>query len=415
MADVSVGAGPPAAPAAAQSAAASPSEPEYGPRSRWLLVVCCVAQFMVILDLSIVNVALPSIQSALGFSSADLQWLVDAYAITFAGFLMLGGRGVDSFGQRRTFAIALLAFALTSLVGGAAQSRGMVIGARGLQGLSCPFMAASSLAIITSSFPPGPQRHRAIGLWAAMNGAGGAARTLFGGIITQELSWRWVLLINPPIGIAAALVAWRVVTERRKADGPRSFDLAGALTLTIGQMVLVYGVVEAGLRGWHAGLALGPILGGLALLAVFCVIGTRATAPLGPFKELTKPLRDANTIVLLFSAALFPMWYLSSLYLQQVLGLSPLHAGLTFLPMALTIMFLARSAGKLVSPFGVRAVLGSGLLMMTGGMLLFTKIADSGSAIVYVMVPGVLTAAGIGMSIVPSTIPATEGGNEGQA
>ena len=198
---------------------------------------------MVILDLSIVNVALPSIQSSLGFSSADLQWVVDAYAITFAGFLMLGGRVVDSFGQRRTFAIALLAFALTSLVGGAAQSRGMLIGARGVQGLSCAFMAASSLAIITSSFPPGPQRHRAIGLWAAMNGAGGAAGILFGGIITQELSWRWVLLINPPIGIAAALVAWRVVTDRRRADGPRSFDLAGALTLTVGQMVLVYGVV----------------------------------------------------------------------------------------------------------------------------------------------------------------------------
>jgi EmrB/QacA subfamily drug resistance transporter len=412
MADVHVGAG---APAPAEPAVVPPAEPEFGVRSRWLLVVCCVAQFMVILDLSIVNVALPSIQSSLGFSSADLQWVVDAYAITFAGFLMLGGRVVDSFGQRRTFAIALFAFALTSLIGGAAQSRGMLIGARGVQGLSCAFMAASSLAIITSSFPPGPQRHRAIGLWAAMNGAGGAAGTLCGGIITQELSWRWVLLINPPIGIAAALVAWRVVTDRRRADGPRSFDLSGALTLTLGQMVLVYGVVQAGLRGWHAGLALGPILGGLALLVVFCVIETRAQAPLVPFKELTKPLRDANTIVLLFSAALFPMWYLSSLYLQQVLGLSPLHTGLTFLPMALTIMLVARRAGALVARFGVRAVLGGGLAMMTAGMLLFTKIAASGSSIVYIMIPGVLTAAGIGMSIVPSTIIATQGAKQGQA
>src|ERR1700742_1982901 len=275
MPDVTVGTGAPPAPG--DTPAAAP-EPQYGPRSRWLLVVCCVAQFMVILDLSIVNVALPSIQSALGFSSADLPWVVDAYAITFAGFLMLGGRVVYNFGQRRTFAIALLAFALTSLVGGAAQSRGMLIGARGLQGLSCAFMAASSLAIITSSFPPGPQRHRAIGLWAAMNGAGGAAGVLFGGIITQELSWRWVLLINPPIGIAAALVAWRVVAERRRADGPRSFDLAGALTLTIGQMVLVYGVVEAGLRGWHAGLALGPVFGGLAPLGGVWGIETRRRA-----------------------------------------------------------------------------------------------------------------------------------------
>jgi MFS family permease len=249
-----------------------------------------------------------------------------------------------------------------------------------------------------------------------MNGLGGAAGTLFGGIITQELSWRWVLLINPPIGIAAAIIAYSVVSERRRAQDGQSFDLLGAITLTAGQIVLVYGVVEAGLRGWHSFNALGPIILGLALLVAFCVIEVRvASAPLVPFKELTKPLRDANAIVLLFSAALFPMWYLSSLYLQQVLGLSPLKAGLTFLPMALTIMIVARSAGKLVSHFGVRSVLGSGLIMMSVGLLLFTKIASSGSAAVYVIVPGVLTAAGIGMSIVPSTIAATQGAKQGQA
>jgi EmrB/QacA subfamily drug resistance transporter len=385
-------------------------------RSGLILTVCCVAQFMVILDLSIVNVALPSIQSSLNFTSADLQWVVDAYAIAFAGFLMLGGRAADQLGQRRVFVAALVLFALTSLVGGASSSRQMLIVARGIQGFSCAFMAAASLAIITSSFPPGPQLHRAIGLWAAMNGAGGAAGTLFGGIITQELSWRWVLLINPPIGIATAAVAYAVVSDVRRERGDRSFDLAGAVTLTLGQMVLVYGVVEAGLRNWNAPLALGPILAGLALLVAFCVIETRvASRPLVPFRDLTKPLQVANTIVLLFSAALFPMWYLSSLYLQQVLGLSPLHAGLNFLPMALMIMVVARSAGKLVSRFGVRAVLSGGLLLMTAGMLLFTKIASSGSSLVYVVVPGLLTAAGIGMSIVPSTIAATQGAKQGQA
>jgi EmrB/QacA subfamily drug resistance transporter len=400
---------PPAPPAEA------PSRRGFGSRESLILTVCCVAQFMVILDLSIVNVALPSIQSSLNFTSADLQWVVDAYAITFAGFLMLGGRAADQLGQRRVFVGALVLFSITSLVGGAAVNRQMLIVARGVQGFSCAFMAASSLAIITSSFPPGPRLHRAIGLWAAMNGLGGAAGTLFGGIITQELSWRWVLLINPPIGIATAVVAWAVVADRRRGQAGRSFDIPGAVTLTVGQMVLVYGVVEAGLRGWHDGLAIGPILIGLALLAVFCVIETRfASDPLIPFKDLTKPLQVANGIVLLFSAALFPMWYLSSLYLQQVLGLSPLHAGLTFLPMALTIMFVARTAGKLVSRFGVRAVLGSGLLMMTAGMLLFTKIAASGSAVLYVILPGVLTAAGIGMSIVPSTIAATQGAKQGQ-
>jgi EmrB/QacA subfamily drug resistance transporter len=388
---------------------------QFGSREAWILGVCCVAQFMVILDLSIVNVALPSIQSSLNFSSAELQWVVNAYAIAFAGFLMLGGRAADQLGQRRVFVAALVLFAATSLVGGASQSKEMLIFARAVQGFSCAFMAASSLAIITSTFPPGPKLHKAIGLWAAMNGVGGAAGSLFGGIITQELTWRWVLLINPPIGIAAAFVGWRLVSDIRRRQGG-SFDFAGALTLTIGSMVVVYGVVEAGLRSWHNPLALGPILGGLAILMLFNVIEVRlATDPLIPFKDFTRPLRTANGIVLLFSAALFPMWFLSSLYLQQVLGLSPLHAGLAFLPMALMIMLVASRAGKLVSRFGVRAVLFSGLLLMTTGLLLFTKIAASGSAIVYVVVPGMLTAAGIALSIVPSTILATQGVKQGQA
>jgi EmrB/QacA subfamily drug resistance transporter len=391
-------------------------ESGQGSRSAWLLAVCCVAQFMVILDLSIVNVALPSIQSSLGFSAPDLQWVVDAYAITFAGFLMLGGRAADHFGQRRTFVAALVLFALTSLVGGAASDQGMLIGARAAQGLAGALMAACSLAIITASFPPGPKLHRAIGTWAAMNGLGGAAGVLLGGVITEVLTWRWVLLINPPIAIAAALVAYAVVSERRRAQDDASFDLAGALTLTVGQMVLVYGVVEAGLKGWDTFAALGPIALGVLLLGMFGVIETRvASAPLIPFKELTKTLRAANNIVLLFSAALFPMWFVSSLYLQQVLGLSPLHTGLIFLPMTLTIMLVASRAGRLVSYFGVRPVLGSGLIMLTGGLLLFTRIGSSGSPIVYVMIPGLLTAAGIAMSIVPSTIAATQGAKEGQA
>lgn len=392
-----------------------PAESRRGSGSAWLLTVCCVAQFMVILDLSIVNVALPSIQSSLGFSAPDLQWVVDAYAITFAGFLMLGGRAADHFGQRRTFVAALVLFALTSLVGGAASDQGMLIGARAVQGLAGALMAACSLAIITASFGPGPKLNRAIGTWAAMNGLGGAAGVLFGGIITELISWRWVLLINPPIAIAAALVAYAIVSERRRERDGASFDLAGALTLTIGQMVLVYGVVEAGLKGWDTFAALGPIVLGVVLLGIFGVVETRvASAPLIPFKELTKTLRAANTIVLLFSAALFPMWFVSSLYLQQVLGLSPLHTGLVFLPMTLTIMLVASRAGRLVSRFGVRSVLAGGLVMLTGGMLLFTRIGSSGSAIVYVMIPGLLTAAGIAMSIVPSTIAATQGAKEGQ-
>jgi EmrB/QacA subfamily drug resistance transporter len=397
------------------AAPSPPAERGRGAGMGLLLAVCCVAQFMVILDLSIVNVALPSIQLNLGFTAPELQWIVDAYAITFAGFLMLGGRAADHFGQRRMFVLALLLFALASLAGGVAGDRTTLIAARAAQGLGGALMAACSLAIITSSFAPGAQLNRAIGAWAAMNGLGGAAGMLFGGIITQELSWRWVLLINPPIGIAAAAVAYVVVSERRRAPG-RSFDIAGALTLTIGQMVLVFGVVEAGLKGWDTLAALGPIFAGIALLAVFGVIETRlASEPLIPFKELTKPLRIANNIVLLFSASLFPMWFVSSLYLQQVLGLSPLHTGLIFLPMTLMIMLVASRTGRLVSRFGVRPVLGGGLVMLTAGMLLMAKIGPSGSPIVYIMIPGLLTAAGIAMSIVPSTIAATQGAKEGQA
>jgi EmrB/QacA subfamily drug resistance transporter len=385
------------------------------PRLGLLLAVCCAAQFMVILDLSIVNVALPSIQSDLEFSSPGLQWVVDAYTITFAGFLMLGGRAADHFGQRRIFVIALVLFAITSLAGGLAPDKTVLVLARGLQGIAGALMAASTLAIITASFAPGPPLNRAIGTWAATNGVGGAAGALLGGIITEFLSWRWILLINPPIGIAAAIVAYRVVTERRRAPEAR-FDLAGAVTLTVGQLILVYGVVEAGLAGWSSTKALVPICVGAVLLLAFGVIEDRvAKAPLIPFKELTKELRAANNIVLLFSAALFPMWFVSSLYMQQVLGLSPFHAGITFLPMTIAILLLASRAGKLVSAFGVRAVLGSGLVMMTVGLLLFTKINSSGSAWVYVAIPGVLTAAGIAMSIVPSTIAATQGAKEGQA
>jgi EmrB/QacA subfamily drug resistance transporter len=393
----------------------APAERKLGSGGTWLLVVCCVAQFMVILDLSIVNVALPSIQSSLGFSAPELQWIVDAYSITFAGFLMLGGRAADHFGQRRMFVIALLLFGLASLAGGLAPDRGLLVVARAAQGLGGALMAACSLAIITSSFAPGPQLHRAIGAWASMNGLGGAAGMLFGGLITEFLSWRWVLLINPPIGIVAAIVAYAVVSERRRAPG-RSFDIAGALTLTIGQIVLVFGIVEAGLAGLGTFAALGPIVAGLVLLGVFGVIEVRfASEPLIPFKELTKPLRIANNIVLLFSASLFPLWFVSSLYLQQVLYLSPLDTGLIFLPMTLMIMLVASRTGKLVSHFGVRPVLGGGLVMLTAGLLLLAKIGSSGSPVVYIMIPGLLTAAGIAMSIVPSTIAATQGAKEGQA
>ncbi|HEX3801670.1 MAG TPA: MFS transporter [Solirubrobacteraceae bacterium] len=395
-----------AAPEPPPTAPAGPAAPVRS-RKQAILLLCCVAQFMVILDLSIVNVALPSIQVGLHFSSAALQWVIDAYAIVFAGFLMLCGRAADVIGQRRTFLAALVVFSGASLAGGLAADSTMLIVARAVQGFGGALMAACSLAILTSTFAPGPERHRAIALWSSMNGAGGAIGVLLSGMITQWTSWRWILLINVPIGVLAAIAAIRVVTERR--SGRReSFDIVGALVLTIGQVLIAYGCVNAGTDGWGTHAAWIPIIIGAALLALFPVIESRAKNPLVPAAALSRHLKLINLIVLLFSAALFPMWYMGSLYMQQVLSLQPITTGIAFLPMALVIMLCARRAGGLVGRFGVKPVLAGGLTFMTGGMALFAMLQPSGSAIQYIVLPGLLMTMGIGLSIVPSTIAATQ-------
>jgi EmrB/QacA subfamily drug resistance transporter len=372
---------------------------------------------MVILDVAIVNVALPSIRASLGFSRIDLQWIVNAYTIAFAGFLMLGGRAADLFGQRRMFIAGFLLFACASLAGGTASSQGMLIGARGAQGLGGAIMAPASLSIITSSFAAGPERLRAVGLWGAMNGAGGATGTLLGGIITQELSWRWILLINLPIGIGAALVAHAVISERRTEGEAKSFDLAGALAITGGLLALVYGIVSAGGHGWGSLVALGPIASGLVLLLVFVVIESRfAVAPLVPLRAFSnRLLRVSNLVVLVFSAALFPMWYFASLYLQEVLRMPPIGAGLAFLPMALTIMACATQASRLVARFGVGPVLSGGLTLMAVGMALFGRIAVNGDYVSDFLLPSLLVSMGIGLSVVPSTVAATATAAPGEA
>jgi EmrB/QacA subfamily drug resistance transporter len=378
-------------------------------RRSLLLAVCCTAQFMVILDVAIVNVALPTIRTALGFSANDLQWVVSAYTIAFAGFLMLGGRAADLFGQRRTFVAGLLMFALASLACGVAPSAATLVAARALQGLGGAVMAPASLSIITAAFPAGAERMRAVGLWGAMNGAGGAAGTLLGGVITQELGWRWIFLINIPIALGAAAVARVAVSERSRAGEGAAFDLAGALSVTAGLVALVWGIVAAGLHGWGSLQALGPIALGLVLLAGFLVIeGRLAASPLVPLRVFSdRLLRIANLAVLVFSAALFPMWYFLSLYLQEVLRFPPIGTGLAFLPMALTIMASAGYAGRLVHRFGPGPVLGSGLALMACGMALFARIAVNGGYLSDVVVPSLLVATGIGFSVVPSTIAAT--------
>jgi EmrB/QacA subfamily drug resistance transporter len=379
-----------------------------------ILALCCLAQFMVILDLSIVNVALPSIQVGLKFSGSDLQWVVDAYAIIFGGTLMLAGRATDIIGQRRVFIAAFTVFGLASLLGGLAPTSGTLIVARGIQGLGGALMAASSLAIITSTFDPGPARHRAVALWGSMNGAGGAAGTFFGGLITEDLSWRWVLLINAPIAIIALSVAVKHVQEHR-THRASSFDLLGAVLLTGGLLIEAYGAVTAGTNGWGSASALVPIAIGAIVLTIFPMYEKRAKEPLIPPKSIPRQLKQVNVVVLLFSAAIFPMWYVGSLYLQQVLSLTPISTGLCFLPMALLIFVCAQRAGKLVGRYGVRPVLTGGLVLMAAGMALSSRIGVSGSAIYYIVLPGMLLCIGIGLSVVSSTIAAVQSAKAEQA
>jgi MFS family permease len=266
-------------------------------KSGWpTLLLVCVGQFMVILDVSIVNVALPSIRNDLHFSQVDLQWVVNAYTLTFAGFLMLGGRACDLLGRRRVFIGGLLLFALASLVGGLSQSQGMLIGARAAQGLGGAVVSPATLAILTTSFAEGPERNRALGVWGAMGGAGGATGALLGGVLTDLLSWQWILFVNVPIGTAVALAAPRFVAEGRNPERARSFDLAGAVTVTAGLVALVFGIVRTDAYGWTSVQTLGPMAAGLALIAVFLVIeGRLAESPLMPLRIFaSRTLTGAN-------------------------------------------------------------------------------------------------------------------------
>ncbi|WP_445149857.1 MFS transporter [Baekduia sp. Peel2402] len=377
------------------------------------LVLCCLAQFMVILDVSIVNVALPSIRADLDFSATGLQWVVNAYTLTFGGFLLLGGRAADLIGRREVFAGGLLLFGFASLLGGIAQSDVQLIGARAAQGLGGAVVAPATLSILTTTFTEGKERNRALGLWGAMGGVGGATGALLGGILTQTLSWRWILLINVPIGIAIAVSALAVVvrTGPRDPEARKSFDLAGALTVTAGLVVLTYGIVETDVHGWGSGRTIITIALGLALLATFAFMeGALATHPLVPLRIFkNRTVTAANLVVFCMGSAAFAMWYFLSLYLQQVLGDDPIDAGLSFVPMTLTIVATSQIASRLTGKLGAGAVLSGGMTLIALGMLGLSRVDADGSYLADVLGPSVITAAGIGFSFVPVTIAATAG------
>jgi EmrB/QacA subfamily drug resistance transporter len=382
------------------------------------LVVCCLAQFMVILDVSIVNVALPSISTDLGFDSATLAWVVNAYTLAFAGFLLLGGRAADLLGRREVFAGGLALFALASLAGGLAQSELALVAARAAQGLGGAIVAPAGLSILTTGFREGHERNRALGIWGAMGAIGGASGAILGGVLTETLGWRWILIINVPIGLLGALAALRVVrSPRRDTASTQHFDLAGALTVTLGLVILTYGIVESRDHGWGSARTLLTLAAGAALLVVFALVeGRLATRPLVPLRIFaSRALSGANVVVFCLGGSVFAMWYFVSLYLQQVLGYSPIEAGLAFLPMPLTIAACTQAATRLTGRLGPGPVLAGGMGLIATGMLLFTAIDADGHYASDVLVPSLLCAAGIGFSFVPVTIAATTGVHRSEA
>jgi EmrB/QacA subfamily drug resistance transporter len=382
----------------------------------WLiLALACVAQFMVILDVSVVNVALPSIGRDLHYSPVGLQWVVNAYVLTFAGFLLLGGRAADSFGRRRVFLIGLLLFVGTSLVGGFAQSAGWLTAARAVQGIGGAALSPATLTIIITTFS-GRRLARALGLWSAMGGAGGAIGVLLGGILTAELSWRWVLFINGPIGLVTGVVAIIFLGEAR-GTGPRQrLDIPGAVTVTAGLAALAYAIVGTDQYSWGSAHTLTWLAAGVVLLAIFLVLQLRGKAPLMPLRLFRmRGVSGANIVMLLVGAVFFSMWYFLSLYVQDVLGYSALQAGLAFVPMGIAIIIGAQATSRAMPRTGVRPMLFTGTLLATAGFFWLSRIGPGSHYWGAVFGPGVIVAFSLGVLFPPLAAAATMGISRSEA
>jgi EmrB/QacA subfamily drug resistance transporter len=380
-------------------------------RRRWIgLILLCVAQFVVVLDASIVNVALPSIGRALDFSQTNLPWVVNAYVLTFGGFLLLGGRMADLLGRRRVFMGGLVLFALASLAGGFAQSDTWLIAARAVQGLGAAILSPAALSIVTTTFRDGAERNKALGLWGAVAGSGGAAGVLLGGVLTEYVGWEWVLWVNVPIGIGAALLAPRLLGESRSEAETRSFDVAGAVTVTSALSILVYALVDATNAGWGSTQTIGLLAVSVILFAAFVAIERRSEAPLVPFGIFRlRTLTGANVVGLLVGASLFSMFFFISLYMQQVLGYSAIKAGLSYLPLALTIIVAAGVASQLVTRVGFKPVLLAGMAFIAAGLIWFGQVSVGGGYVSDILGPSLLAAVGLGFAFVPVTIAAVAG------
>ncbi len=377
--------------------------------NRWfVLVLVCIAQFMVILDATIVNVALPSIQNGLHFSTSSLQWIVNAYTLVFGGFLLLGGRASDLFGRQRLFVAGVIIFTVASFVNGIATSSGMLVGGRALQGFGAALVSPAALSIVTTTFAEGAERTKALGVWSAIAAGGSAVGLIVGGVLTEALSWRWVFFINLPIGIVAALLSLRFVPNSRAEEKPDTADIAGAVSVTGGLLVLVYALVKAQSYGWGSGKTIGLGALAVALLVAFVLVELRSKAPLirlGIFK--LRSLSGSNAAMLFVASGLFAMFYFASLYLQQVLGYGPLKAGFAFLPFTFGIVIGAGGAQQLIQRIGIRTVTYIGLTLGAIGLALFTQLPTHGSYLVHVFPTIVIVSIGMGLAFVPLTLLAT--------
>src|SRR4051794_9466519 len=380
------------------------------------LALLAATQFVLILDIAIVTVALPSIGTDLDFATADLSWVINAYALTFGGFLLLGGRMSDLIGRRRMFMAGLIIFTTASLAGALAQSALWLVMARGAQGLGAALVSPAALSLVMTLFPEGPERNKALGIWGAVAGSGGAAGAILGGVLTDVFAWQAVLYVNIPVGIAAVALAPRLLPEGRDIGGVRSFDLAGAVSVTAGLALLIYAVVDAPNAGWGSAqtLIVGAIA--LALIAAFVAIEASAKRPLLPLRTFRNDmLRSANVGAVLTTAALFPMWFLLTLYTQRVLGYSPLEAGFAQLPIALLIVLSAAPSQQLVTRIGPRIPFAAGLALVAGALFWFSQISADGSFLADILGPSILAGIGGAMAFIAGTIAATTGASDEDA
>ncbi|WP_455351991.1 MFS transporter [Streptomyces sp. SYSU K217416] len=390
----------------------TPTPPTAAPRrgggNGIALLVIASCQLMVVLDITIVNIALPHIQNSLNFSTTALSWVINAYTLAFGGLLLLGGRAGDILGRRRVFMCGVALFVLASLLGGVAQNGGQLLAARALQGVGGAIASPTALALITTTFTEGPARNRAFGVFAAVSAGGGAIGLLAGGMLVEWLDWRWVFFVNVPIGLLIVLAAPRWIRESERRPG--RFDVAGALTSTLGMVLLVYGFIRAAQEGWRDGLTLGSFAGAVVLLAVFLLVERRSRQPITPLRMFADRNRAGTYgIALSLAAAIFGMFFFLTLFVQNVLDFSPLQAGLAFLPVSVLIAVGAGLASQLLPKYGPKPFMVTGAILAAAGLAWLTLSDIHSTYLGSILGPMLVFSLGMGMQFVSMTLMAVSG------